>query len=114
MKTLFIITLILSVFAPIAVGQNPDAPGYIEPCLMFGVGEGTIRSDILRHGFDASVSPLDLGFQVKALTPINNRTSFVIKCEYFWSRTQWRGGYEKESLRRFRVTVGFRFYAEKK
>lgn len=108
---LVMVLLIYLFAAPKVEAAEPDR-AYFEPRIIFALGEGTLRSDIIRHGFDEKVEPLGLGIGLAGLVPIGERSSFVISGEYMWTKTNWRGGFEKENLRRFRISAGIRFYIE--
>lgn len=88
---------------------EPDR-AYWEPRIILSLGEGTLRSDIIRVGYDDKAEPFGFGLGLAGLVPIGERSSFVISGQYLWSKTNWKGGFEKENLRRFRISAGVRFY----
>ncbi len=100
--------LILSIIASVAVAGNPDAPGYFEPRLTIGAGEGVIRSDMLESDMNWDTSPRDIGIGLKALTPINDYCSMTLLGNFTWSRFDWSA--YKKNTKVFQFSIGMRFY----
>ncbi len=101
---MFIKILILSIIASVAVAGNPDAPGYIEPHISFGVGNGTT-------GYDMSewdTKPRDISISVIGLTPLSKGMSLLLSGDLQWYKSEW--GQNRIDARTFQISIGIRFY----
>lgn len=105
---MFIKILILSMVASMAMAGNPDAPGYFEPRLTIGAGEGIIQSDMLESDINWDTSPSDIGIGIKTLTPINDYCSMTLSGNFTWNRFDWK--LYKKNTKIFRFSIGMRFY----
>ena len=100
--------LILSIIASVAMAGNPDAPGYFEPRITIGAGDGVIRSDMLESDINWDTSPCNIGIGIKTLTPINDYCSMTLSGNFMWSRFDW-SPYRKNT-KVFQFSIGMRFY----
>lgn len=105
---MFIKILILSIIASVAVAGNPDAPGYFEPRLTIGAGEGVIRSDMLESDIEMDTKLNVIGFAVESLIPFDDRASLLLNFGFNQDRIEWEGDKTKTNI--FRFSIAIRFY----